>query len=163
MRQHGAGWFVLATAVLIGICLNVSPCAAGPYTDTLSMCLVKHTSEADKTALVKWIFATIALHPEVESMAAVSFEQRDALNEQFAFLVQNLLTNSCRTETSEALKYEGNGAIEGAFNVLGQVATRELFTNSAVMEGMAEMGKFLDEGAFESLLETDATGETPAQ
>jgi hypothetical protein len=163
MRTHKKSFVILGTLVLFGFSVNVPPCAAGPYTDALSMCLVKNTSEADKTMLVKWIFAIIALHPEVESMAAVSYEQRDVLNEQFGLLVQNLLTQSCRTETSEALKYEGTGAIEGSFNVLGQVATRELFTNPAVAEGMAEIGKYLDESTFESLLNEEATEETPAQ
>ena len=119
MKTRMKRFVVFGALVLFGFSFNVPPSAAGPYTDALSMCLVKNTSEADKTMLVKWIFAIIALHPEVESMAAVSYEQRDALNEQFGLLVQNLLTQSCRTETGEALKYEGTGAIEGSFNVLG--------------------------------------------
>ncbi|MCU0305083.1 MAG: hypothetical protein MUC56_13615 [Thermoanaerobaculales bacterium] len=163
MRSNRCTSLVLGTSLLFVLCLGVAPCAAGPYTDALSMCLVKHTSEADKTTLVKWIFATIALHPEVESMAAISYEQRDALNEQCASMVQRLLTESCRTETTEAIKYEGNAAIEGGFNILGQVATRELFTNPAVAQGMAEFGAYLDEDAFESLLEAPPAEETPDQ
>lgn len=155
MRSRTKSFVAMGMLTSLASVLAVSPCAAGPYTDALSMCLVKQTTEADKTMLVKWIFATIALHPEVESMAVVSYEQRDALNEQFASLVQRLLTESCRTEAGEALKYEGNAAIEGGFNILGQVATRELFTNPVVSQGMAEIAKYMDESAFESLLKDE--------
>ncbi len=86
-------------------------------------------------------------------MAVVSHEQRDALNEQFAHLVESLLTESCLTETREALKYEGSSAFEASFNVLGQVATRELFTNPAVAEGMSALEEHLDSERLETIME----------
>jgi hypothetical protein len=141
---------------------SASIAVAGPYTDALSMCLVRSTTEADKNLLVQWIFATIALHPQVASMAAVSYEQRDALNEGFASMAMNLLTDTCVKETREALKYEGSSALETSFGVLGEVATRELFTNPEVATGLAELGKYMDEDRFQSILTEEEAVEEEA-
>jgi hypothetical protein len=47
---------------------------AGPFTNQLSRCLVKSTSEADKELLIKWIFAAMSSHPKVQHMSNVSVE-----------------------------------------------------------------------------------------
>jgi hypothetical protein len=151
MRLRESSVVVVIVLTAIATLLHTADCSAGPFTDTLSVCLVNKTSDLEKTMLVKWIFAAIALHPEVESMAAVSNDQREALNRQFASLVQSLLTQSCVTEAREAVKYEGEGALEASFNVLGQVASRELFTDPAVAEGIAAIAKYIDADALQAL------------
>lgn len=52
--------------------LTVGSAHAGPYSDDLGKCLVASTTAADKGALVKWMFATAALHPAVKSVASVT-------------------------------------------------------------------------------------------
>jgi hypothetical protein len=128
--------------------------AAGPYADELSKCLVRSTTSTDKTLLVQWMFATAALHPDVKWLATVSDSQRAELNKKTARLFEGLLTSSCLAETREALKYEGGGTIESSFNVLGQVAARELFANPSVAKGLAELGKFFDEEAIRKALKS---------
>ena len=51
-----------------------------------------------------------ALHPAVGSIASVSDAKRDELNRNAAKIVERLLTESCRSETRNALKHEGSGA-----------------------------------------------------
>jgi hypothetical protein len=111
--------------------------AAGPYTDDLSKCLVRSTSAADKSVLVQWIFATMALHPDVKWLTSASGAQRADLNKKAGALFQRLLTGSCLSEARQALQFEGQSALEASFSVLGQVAARELFTNPEVAAGMA--------------------------
>lgn len=118
--------------------------AAGPYADDMAKCLVRSTSAGDKSALVKWMFGAMALHPDVAAMASVSPQQRKALDQDFVRLFDHLLTKACVKETREALKYEGSSTIESSFSVLGQVAARELFAHPAVVAGMAEMNKLMD-------------------
>ena len=118
--------------------------AAGPYTDDLSKCLVKVTTDADRTVIVQWLFAMIALHPSVKSMATVSDADRTALTQKAAGVMEHLLTVSCQSETRDAVKYEGNGAVETSFNVLGQVAARDLLSNPQVAAGVADLQKFID-------------------
>ena len=124
---------VLAGAGLLG----ALPAAAGPYSDDLSKCLVRSTGDTEKRALVKWIFAAVALHPEVADIASVTPAQRTEMTRNTA--------ESCRTEVQQAVQYEGAQTIGASFQVLGQVAARELFSNPAVAANMADLGKYIDQ------------------
>ena len=117
---------------------------AGPFTDTLSRCLVKSTTEDDRATLVRWLFAVMALHPSVKPIALIDEKQRDSANQATASMIMKLLTDSCLEETKEAIQYEGNNALELSFEVLGQVAAQELFSNPAVSAGMSGLEKHLD-------------------
>ena len=138
----------LASAVAVTLLLAslaTEPALAGPYSDDLTKCLVRSTTNADKNALVKWMFATAALHPEVKAIASVSDAQRDELNRNTARLFEKLLTDVCGPQAKEALKYEGPGTFEASFNVLGHVASRALFSDPAVADGVAGVGKHLNQ------------------
>ena len=124
---------------------------AGPYGDDLAKCLVKSTTTADKRALVKWMFAIAAIHPDVESIASVTADQRDILNRGTAHLLERLLTDSCTAESQQALRFEGAATFESSFQVLGQVAGRELFSDPKVLAGMSGMLRYLDRKKFQQL------------
>jgi len=142
----------LPALILVLLIFNtVSPAFAGPYADALGKCMVGATTGAEKTTLVRWIFAVMALHPDVQSSSAVTPEQRGALSKQTAQLFQRLLTESCLKEAREAVRYEGASTIPSSFSLLGQVATRELFTDPKVNEGIAEFSKYIDEKKFKEL------------
>ena len=98
---------------------------AGSYTDELSKCLIESTSSADRIDLVKWMFMAGALHPEVKTIASISEKQRDDANKNVAGLFMRLLTDTCKSATEKALKYEGASTIETSFRILGQVAGQE--------------------------------------
>lgn len=149
-------YLVRSSALTISLGLQAlaaaSAFAAGPYADELSKCLVRSTTSPDKALLVQWMFATAALHPDVKWMAAVSDSQRTELNKKTAGLIEGLLSHSCLSESRQALKYEGQSTIETSFNVLGQVAARELFANPSVASGLAELAKYVDaEGSRKAL------------
>jgi hypothetical protein len=127
---------------------------AGLYSDDMSRCLVANTSSKDKTELVRWIFSVAALHPEVSSIAALTEQQREGINRDIGKLLERLLTDTCRKQTQEAIKYEGGIAIQTSFQVLGQVAMQELMTNPAVANGFAGISKYLDEAKFKELAPT---------
>jgi hypothetical protein len=129
--------------------------AAGPYGDALAKCIVDSTTRAEKTAFVRYIFAVIALHPDVQGGSNITPAQRSAMAKQAAQLIQRLLTDACATETKDALHYEGMATIQSSFSLLGQVAARELFTHPKVTEGMAEMAKYIDESKFKALAPKD--------
>jgi hypothetical protein len=124
---------------------------AGPYVDEMSRCLVRSTSEADRNFLVKWMFAAAAVHPAVRSIASISDAQRDELNKSAAKLLERLITESCKSEMHNALTYEGAGALQASFQVLGQVAARGLFSDPAVARGMADVDGYMDKPKIERL------------
>ncbi len=123
---------------------NAIPVQAGPYADDMARCLIRSTTSADRTSFVRWFFAAAASHPAVQSLASVSAEQRDEANRSTAALFQKLLTESCRTEVQQAVKYEGTQTIAAGFQVFGEVAGRELFTDPAVTQSMGGFEKYFD-------------------
>ncbi len=145
--------FARAVAFLLTlVVLAAAPRAlAGPYTDELGKCLVESTTPAEKTALVRWIFAMMALHPDVQSVSAVTPQQRTAISKQTAQLFQRLLTEACATEVRQAIRYEGQATIQTSFQLLGQVAARELFMHPKVADGLTEFAKYVDQDKIKEL------------
>jgi hypothetical protein len=129
---------------------------AGPYADDLSKCLVKSTTEADKSLLVKWMFAAASLHPAVSSIASLTYEQRDELNRSMAQLFDRLIAESCRNEAQDAIKYEGPIAFRIGFQALGQVAAVGLFSHPSVASFIAEFSKYMDKGTAAQMLRPPA-------
>ena len=125
---------------------------AGPYTDDLSKCLVESSTAQDKLDLVKWMFAAMALHPAVEDLASVEQSDRDTQNEVMANLIFRLIAEDCVETTRKVVKYEGPEAIQASFQILGQVAAGELFTNPKVAEGLSELDKYIDADKFNDIL-----------
>jgi hypothetical protein len=144
----------IARAVAVGlVVLGAAPRAyAGPASDTLGNCLVDATTPAEKRALVRWIFAMAALHPGVQDGSTVTDEQRTAMSKEAARLIERLLTEACFAEARAALESEGEAAIQSSFEMLGAVAAQELLSHPRVSEGLAEVGKYLDEEKLEKLV-----------
>ncbi len=142
-------------------CLAALVCAsgtalAGPYADDMGKCLVNATSPEDRAGLVRWMFGLMALHPDVQSMASISEQQREAMTKSSGALFQRLLLESCRSEAQAAIQNEGPQTIEYAFQILGQVAMRGLMGDSHVMEGLKDLGKSMDEDKVKALLSSPA-------
>lgn len=143
----------IAAACLALLALAVAPPAsAGPATDKLSTCLVQHTSPADRELLVRWIFAAMASHPGVKDMSAVSPETARKLNRDTGALFQELIVVRCRAETTAAFAADGQAAINGAFEVLGKVATQGLMGDPQVDAFIADMAASLDPAKLAEVL-----------
>lgn len=143
---------LITCVALAGALAAPNLASAGVYADDMSKCLVHSTNEADQAQLVGWLFAAISSHPSVKPMTSLTNAQRDAAIQKAGSLMQRLMLVDCRKETVNALKYEGTGSIGQAFSVLGQAAMRGLMTDPSVAEGMAGLGKSLDETKFEEML-----------
>lgn len=138
--------------LVLGLAFSFLPAFAGPYTDALGMKLVASTTPAEKLALVRWIFSAMALHPEVKDLASITPEKRAASNKMVGKLVTRLLTEDCAAEVRDAVKYEGPQAIGTSFQLLGQVAAREIFGHANVAAGLSEFEKSVDEKKIEAVL-----------
>jgi hypothetical protein len=145
--------FAITLAYLAAL-LSAVPASAGPYTDDLGKCLVSATSKEDRNALVRWMFAAASAHPAVSNLVKVSPAQIDEENKATARLFMSLLTESCKAKTQDALKFEGASAIEASFNLLGQVAGRELFSDPKVGANIAGLTKYLDPKKLQQLAPT---------
>lgn len=143
-----------AYATCVAICLTAValPASAGVYADDLTKCLVSSTTDADKSLLMKWIFSAISLNEEVAPFVNMPSAARTKINQDAAALYMRLLTDACKKQTHDAVKYEGQPAITAAFQVLGQVASQGIFSDPAVSAGMSDMTKYMDEEKLKAVL-----------
>jgi len=118
----------------------------------MGQCLVSSTSAQEKTALVRWVFANAALHPQVSSIADVTEQDKAAMDRKMAALVEKLVTDDCREETKQAVQYEGGQtAFRTSFQILGKVAMRELMNNPEVRDGFQSFSQYMDKKKLEEL------------
>jgi hypothetical protein len=139
--------------LLLGFSSSV---AAGPFNDKLAVCLVKSSTEADRTILMRWIFVAMANHPGVKDLAPVSKEVADKLNKDMAGLFWSLISDRCGAETKEAVKYEGASALSASFEVLGKVAMQGLMADADVSKYIAGVDTYLDKDAMKALLGSES-------
>ena len=131
--------------------VSSTPALAGLHGDDLARCLIGSTSMADRESLVRWIFAALAQHPAVSTLTTIEPADADGSNKEIAGLVMRLLTDSCAQQTKDAIRYEGASAIEQSFNVLGQVAARDLMSHPDVGKMVAGLEQYLDKQKLEAL------------
>lgn len=151
----------LLSVAAFALLLGVQGAYAGVYTDDLSKCLVKNSTNDDKVTLVQWMFSAISLHPAVRPFSSFTPAQRDHLNEQTADLFSRLLTVDCRKQAIDALKYEGSAALGSSFQVLGQVAARSLMTDPDVAKAMGGVGSYFEKDQNLKALLKDAAISEP--
>jgi len=145
----------LAMACAVAACAFAAfPARAGPYSDALGKCLVQSTTREDREALVRWMFMALAHHPAVKSLVSVTKAQTDEADKSTAELFMRLVTTSCEGDTQRALQYEGGAALEAGFNMLGQVAGRELMTSPDVVASLAGLAKHMDKDRLQRLLKS---------
>lgn len=135
---------LLALAALS--CLFVPAAQAGPFADDMSKCLLTSTSPTDREDLVRWIFAAAAAHPAVSTVVTVNEEHRASASRTVANLFVRLLTEDCLQQVRTAVEMEGEGTIEQSFQVLGELAGRELFDSPEVGAVVARLETYLDAG-----------------
>ena len=64
----------IVIVVTLALCLPLlsSPSAvAGVYADELAKCLVRSTTDADKTYLVRWLFASVSTRKRTEPVTGI--------------------------------------------------------------------------------------------
>ncbi len=138
--------------LVLALSLTISSFSqAGVYSDDLSRCLVESSTPSDKSKLVKWMFTSMALHPDVASMSSVTSQQRESANKDAAEMFTKLMTETCVTQAKKAIQYEGPHAIQQGFTVFGQVAGQELFTNPNVAQALAGLEKYMDNDKLATL------------
>ncbi len=150
-----------AGAVMVAALVFGARAEAGVYADDLSKCLVKSASAEDHLTLVRWMFGAMSQHPALQSMTNLTQAQRDDFNRAVTALFERLTYVDCRPEAISGLKYEGGPAMVAAFNLLGQVAARDIFTDPHVGQALTAIAKYSDK-AKRSALYKDAGVPEPA-
>ena len=142
----------IAIAVL-ALCGGVSTAHAGLYTDDLSRCLVEASSKEDKATLVRWIFIALSQNAAISSLSTATEADIEKSNAAVGALFMRLLTDACVDKAKKAIRYEGAAAMQASFEVLGRVASSELFSDPKVSAVMAGLEKHVDNKKIEALKE----------
>lgn len=124
---------------------------ASPATDALGTCLTDHTTGKERKDLARWAFVSMAAHPDMAKVAAVSPQARDAENKTMAALVTKLVTQECTAQARQALA-EGGDGMRTSFEVLGKVAMQELMSDPSVNTSIQGFTQYLDQKKFEAVL-----------
>lgn len=122
------------SVLFLALCTS-TPSLAGPYADAIGQCFANSTTGKDRIELARWVFASMALHPDVVSSPAITPEKRESINKSTGALFNRLLSENCTKEVKEAVKFEGQAALKSAFESLGKLAMQELMSNPAVDAG----------------------------
>lgn len=141
----------LKKVLLMTVALISEAAYAGPYANDLGKCLVESTTKTDRESLVRWMFASASTHPAVGAIAKVSAADLDTANAAAGTLFMKLMTESCRAQAKAAIQYEGPATVEVGFQVLGQVAGREIFTSPEVVKSLSGLEKYMDKKKLEEL------------
>lgn len=144
-------------AAVLAMTFGSMAARAGVYADDLAKCFVSSTTQADRGILVKWMFSAMSMHKDIAPLVTLSPDQRTQFNKDMAGLFMRLMTESCRAQTRDAAKYEGQEALNSAFSLLGQIAAREIFADPDVKGALAELGKYADQDKLKAVMEGNDT------
>ena len=128
------------------------PAHAGSYADKLSQCLIHATTPADQKVVARWAFATMALDPDVASLAAIAPAQREAINRKTGAVVTNLIAGACSQPVQQALMFEGVQGARIAFEAWARWAITGIAGEPHVMQGAGALLQYIDIGKLMPLV-----------
>ena len=124
---------------------------AGPFGDEMAKCLVESTNSKDNISLVRWIVRVYGEHPDSNDFINLSIKDKEKIDKEIAALFNRLLLEDCKKETKMALNYEGDQVLFTAFQIMGQVAGRELNKEKNVAEAINKFLNYIDTEKLEYL------------
>ena len=138
-----AGW-VMSVSLFSSAVLVAPSAEADVFTDDLSRCLISSTDDADKIAVMRWMFGAMSVHPELADLSSTTLSQRTAGDISMARLFKRLMMKDCRAEADRLMTVGGDSGFEAAFEVLGQSAMITLMSNDRVNEAILNYVQYLD-------------------
>ena len=141
---------MIRSAVIVVLLALVVVADAQPQSNSLTNCLADNTTGRDRKDLARWIFLSIAAHPEIKQYTSANVSTAvDQSARTMAALVTRLLAESCTKEIKAA--GDLGKSLDLAFRNLGELAMQELMTEAAVKETMSLFGKYLDQERLDKL------------
>ncbi len=116
--------------------------------------MIRSITPTDQMIVVHWAFATMALDPDVASIATILTAQRAAINRKAGAVMRDLLAQSCSVPVQQALTFEGPSAVQTAFEAWARWAATDLAEEPHVMQGAGALLQYIDIGKLMSLLQS---------
>ena len=143
-HQEDTVKIIVSIIVLSTFMLTASNLYAADPTRELSSCLTDSMSGKERKILVKWVFFSMAAHPEINNHANITSADQSDIDKSFGQLFTRLLAVDCPAQTLAALQNGGAQALTQSFKTLGEVAIMEIMTASEVTKTMVGFEKYVD-------------------
>jgi hypothetical protein len=132
-------WIIAAAALVL-------PCAATAQpVGGLTQCLADNTSGRDRKDLARWVFLSMAAHPEIKDLSKATPADTEGATRTTGALITRLLTQSCAKEARMTMVAGGANALQLAFQTLGQLAMQELMSDGNVTQSMGSIERHVDQ------------------
>ena len=143
--------FLLTTLTILALSIVAAPASANNPTQTFATCLVDTLDGKERKSLAKWIFFSLAAHPEISPYSKATQEDIQESDVFMGQLVTRLLVDACPAELKAANAADPR-ALQSAFELVGQVAMQELMTNDEVMRTLTNYATYADLDKINSLM-----------
>lgn len=146
------------TIIAVFIC-SITSAYSGEHATRLSQCLLSNTTEADKSVLTSWVFATLAKHPNLASnpnmsdLVSIAQGVRNGADRDMAQLVEKFIYDKCNEELKAAVKNEGPMAIQSSIRSYVEQTGREILQHPSVAGSIGGVASQMDaQRLFQSLM-----------
>lgn len=129
-------------ALLLALIIATPVMAASP-TNTFANCLVDSLNGKERKNLAKWIFFSMAAHPDIQAYANVTPKDVQENDAYIGHLVTRLLADDCPAQLKQANAADPQ-AVKKAFELVGQVAMQELMSNQNVARSITNYARYAD-------------------
>lgn len=102
------------------------------------------TTATDKTAALQWTFVALSAHPDLKHLSQVTPEQKQALDQKLATVLQRILVEQCSAQTKAVIQAEGIQAVGDSFQELGQITGEEILKNPEVKGQLQGVLRYVD-------------------
>lgn len=124
---------------------------ANTSTETFGNCLIDNLNGKERKELVKWLFFSIASHPELNPY--LNATQNDIIDSDkyIGNLITRLLSDDCPNEMKSAVKADPL-AMKKAFGLVGRVAMQELMRDQTVNTTMTNYFEYTNQEKIDAAL-----------
>jgi hypothetical protein len=120
----------------------------------LGKCIVANISPSDRQDIARWVFGSMAVHPEVKEMSAENAQATQDAARKMGVLFTRLLRDTCPNEVREAAGAGGPPVVSSAINFFTQIGIQELMTNRAVLAAHSSFGQYADKEGIDRIAGT---------
>jgi hypothetical protein len=120
----------------------------------LGKCIVENISPSDRQDIARWVFASMAVHPEVKQLSAENAQATQDAVRKMGALFTRVLRDTCPSEVQEAARVGGPPVVSSAINFFTQIGIQELMTNKAVHATHASFAQYADKEGIDRAART---------
>jgi hypothetical protein len=110
----------------------------------LGKCIVANITASDRQDLARWVFFSMAAHPEVKQFSNARAEAADVAARKVGALFTRTMRDECAKEVQEAARTKGPPVVPSAINFFTQLGVQELMTNRDVLSTLSSFSQFAD-------------------